>query len=54
METIIVVILIVAAFSLLMILCNVLHFDAPKTQLMRKQEAERHRKWLDYHAGWLE
>jgi len=52
METIITLSLTIAAISLVVVISSwLVRFEGTKTQAYREQEAERQRKWLDYHIG---
>ena len=52
METFITLAIALAAISVVVILSSwLVRFEGTKTQAYREQEADRQRKWLDYHIG---
>jgi len=52
METIITLSITIAAISLVVVISSwLVRFEGTKTEAYREQEAERHRRWLNYHIG---
>ena len=50
METLLTLCIAIAAVSFVVVISSwLVRFEGTKTQAYREQEAERQRKWLDYH-----